>query len=98
MRPAGIGRLRVRRITASMSRSYHMLIAPHAPAATAMHSTAVKPSTGCRWPGAINRPISPVNTTSAITRGLSSAIQSLSSAARGVTASLIGQRMRGSSA
>ena len=42
MRPAGIGRLRVRRITASMSRSYHMLIAPHAPAATAMHSTAVK--------------------------------------------------------
>ena len=28
MRPAGIGRLRVRRITASMSRSYHMLIAP----------------------------------------------------------------------
>ena len=48
MRPAGIGRLRVRRITASMSRSYHMLIAPHAPAPTAMHSTAVSASTGCR--------------------------------------------------
>ncbi len=76
MRPAGIGRLRVRRITASMSRSYHMLIAPHAPAATAMHSTAVNASTGCRWPGATSRPISPVNTTSVITRGFSSAIQS----------------------
>ena len=78
-----------------------MLIAPHAPAATAMHSTAVKPSTGCRWPGAISRPISPVNTTSVITRGFSSAIQSLQSSARRrpatvqPTASLIGQRQYG---
>ncbi len=41
MRPAGKGRLRVRAITASMSRSYHMLMAPDAPAATAMHRTAM---------------------------------------------------------
>ena len=33
MRPAGKGRLAVRRMTASMSRSYHMLIAPEAPGA-----------------------------------------------------------------
>ena len=51
IRPAGIGRLRVRRMIASMSRSYHMLIAPHAPAATAMHSTAVNASTGLQMPG-----------------------------------------------
>src|SRR5437763_1319062 len=36
MRPAGKGRCAVRRITASMSRSYHMLIAPEAPAPTAV--------------------------------------------------------------
>ena len=53
-----------------------MLIAPDAPAATAMHSTAVNASTGCRWPGAISRPTRPVNTTSVMTRGFSSAIQS----------------------
>ena len=51
-RPAGIGRFRVRDITASISRSYHMLIAPDAPAPTAMHSTAMKPITGCSPPGA----------------------------------------------
>ena len=33
MRPAGNGRSAVRRISASMSRSYHMLMAPAAPAA-----------------------------------------------------------------
>ncbi len=43
--PAGSGRLRVRSISASMSRSYHMLMAPAAPAATAMHSTATAAST-----------------------------------------------------
>ena len=57
IRPAGIGRLRVRRITASMSRSYHMLMAPQAPAPTAMHSTAVMPSTGLMPPGASSSPI-----------------------------------------
>ena len=76
MRPAGIGRSRVRRMIASMSRSYHMLIAPQAPAATAMHRIAVSPSTGCTWPGATSSPIAPVKTTSVITRGFSSAIQS----------------------
>ena len=44
------------RITASMSRSYHMLIAPDAPAPTAMHRTAITASTGCKWPGARNEP------------------------------------------
>ncbi len=51
--------------------------------ATAMHSTAVNASTGFRWPGAISSPITPVNTTSVITRGFSSAIQSPTSAACG---------------
>ena len=44
--PAGIGRLRVRAISASMSASYHMLSAPEAPAPTAMASSAAKPMTG----------------------------------------------------
>ena len=48
IRPAGIGRLTVRFITASMSRSYHMLIAPAAPEATAMQRMAVSASTGLR--------------------------------------------------
>ena len=73
-RPPGIGRLRVRSMTASMSRSYHMLMAPAAPAPMAMHSTAISDSTGCRCPGATARPTAPVNTTSDITRGLSSAM------------------------
>ena len=38
----------VRCISASMSRSYHMLMAPEAPAPTAMHSTATAASTGWR--------------------------------------------------
>ena len=46
MRPAGIGRSLVRVISASMSRSYHMLMAPAAPAPTAMHSTAIAASRG----------------------------------------------------
>ena len=45
-----------------------------------MHSTAVKPNTGFNRPGATTNPIRPVNTTSVITRGLSSANQSRSSA------------------
>ena len=43
-------------IIASMSASYHMLIAPEAPAPTAMQSTATAPSTGWRWPGATDKP------------------------------------------
>jgi hypothetical protein len=67
--PAGNGRPAVRRITASISRSYHMLIAPDAPAPTAMHNTATAASTGCRSPGARNSPTKPVNTTSDMTLG-----------------------------
>ena len=69
MRPRGIGRPAVRDITASMSASYHMLSTPAERAPTAMHKSAVKPITGCTWPGAIIRPTSAVNTTSDITRG-----------------------------
>ena len=67
--PAGSGRIAVRRITASMSRSYHMLIAPDAPAPTAMHNTATAASTGWRCPGATTSPTKPVKTTSDMTRG-----------------------------
>ncbi len=70
MRPAGKGRCAVRRITASMSRSYHMLIAPEAPAPTAMHNTAIAASTGWRCPGATASPTKPVKTTSDMTLGL----------------------------
>ena len=74
MRPCGSGRARVRSITASISRSYHMFTAPDAPAPAAMHSTATAASNGCSEPGAIAMPTSPVNTTSDMTRGFSSAI------------------------
>ena len=43
---AGTGRVAVRGICASMSRSYHMLMAPDAPAATAMQRMAVSARTG----------------------------------------------------
>ena len=45
-RPLGIGRDRVRDMTASISRSYHMLMAPAAPAPTAIASTATAASSG----------------------------------------------------
>ena len=73
-RPVGTGRLRVRSITLSMSRSYHMLIAPEAPAAMAMHRTATAARSGCKWPGAAIKPASPVNTTSDMTRGFINAM------------------------
>ena len=73
MRRRGIGRSAVRDISASMSASYHMLSAPAAPAPIAMQRSAVNPITGWMWPGATIRPTSAVNTTSDITRGLSSA-------------------------
>ena len=72
-RPAGMGRLRVRAITASISRSYHMLIAPEAPAPTAMQITASAAITGWIGPGARYRPTRPVSTTSDMTRGFSRA-------------------------
>ena len=64
----------MRVITASMSASYHMLSAPEAPAPTAMQSSAVKAVSGCSVPGATASPVSAVNTTSDITRGLSRAM------------------------
>ena len=73
MRPCGIGRPAVRCMIASMSRSYHMLSAPDAPAPTAMHSSAVNAITGCMCPGAMTMPTSAVKITSDITRGFSSA-------------------------
>ncbi len=71
-RPAGTGRPRVRRMAASMSASYHMLSAPLAPAPTAMQRMATAPRIGLTSAGAHTRPVSAVNTTSDITRGLSS--------------------------
>ena len=59
-------------MTASMSRSYHMLMAPEAPAPTAMQSTATAASRGCRWPGAATMPAMPEKTTSDMTRGFRS--------------------------
>ena len=70
-RPAGSGRLAVRFIKASRSRSYHMLMAPAAPEPSAIASTARKASNGWMCAGAISRPTRPVNTTSDMTRGFS---------------------------
>ena len=72
----------VRFISASISASYHMLSAAAAPAPSAMHRIAVKPSTGWIGTGATSRPHSPVKTTSVITRGLVSARKSRQSAGR----------------
>ena len=63
----------MRRISASMSASYHMLSAPEAPAPTAMQRIAIAASTGFIGARAQTRPVSAVNTTSDITRGFSSA-------------------------
>ena len=60
-----------------------MLSAPDAPAATAMQSSAVKAVSGCRCPGAATIPARPVNTTSDITRGFSSAKKSPTVVTRG---------------
>ena len=59
-----------------------MLSAPEAPAPSAMQSSAVNATIGCTWPGATTMPASPVNTTSDITRGFSSAKKSPTVAAR----------------
>src|SRR4030095_11918190 len=74
--PRGIGRPQVRFMIASMSRSYHMLMAPEAPAPTAMQRTATAASTGSSPPGATISPAKPLNTTSDITRGFSSSMKS----------------------
>ncbi len=71
-RPAGTGRARVRRISPSMSASYHMFSAPEAPAPTAIASTATPARIGFSGRSAHSSPVSAVNTTSDITRGFSS--------------------------
>ena len=72
IRPRTMGRPWVRVITASISRSYHMLMAPDAPAPMAMHRMAMAPRIGWIDPGARYIPTKPVNTTSDMTRGFSS--------------------------
>jgi hypothetical protein len=72
-RPAGIGRLAVRLITASISASYHILRAPEPPAPTAMQRMTMAPRMGSMPPGASSRPTTAVKTTSDITRGFRSA-------------------------
>src|SRR4051812_3702733 len=82
-----MGRPRVRFILPSRSASYHMLSAAAAPAPSAMHRMAVKPSTGWIGVGAASSPHSPVNTTRLITRGLVSARKSRQSAGAAVESS-----------
>ena len=72
-RPEGIGRLRVRFISRSISASHHMLSAPDAPPPMAMNRIAASATTGWTGTGATTRPTSAVKTTSDMTRGLSSA-------------------------
>ena len=57
-RPAGNGRFIVRCMTLSMSRSYHMLMAPEAPAPSAMQAMATRPTTESIVAGASSMPTS----------------------------------------
>ena len=74
IRPAGTGRSCVRRITASMSESYHMFSAPEAPPPMAMNRIEQKARNGSIWPGATHSPTKAVKTTSDMTRGFSRAM------------------------
>ncbi|MNJ05015.1 hypothetical protein D3C73_1660620 [compost metagenome] len=58
---------------ASISASYHILSAPEAPPPMAMQTMAMMPMTGLMPIGATSMPTRAVNTTSDMTRGLSSA-------------------------
>ena len=80
MRPAGSGRPAVRFMPASRSASHHWLSVAAPPAPMAMHSMAVKPSTGWMCAGAASNPQRPVKMTRLITRGLVSAKKSRHSA------------------
>ncbi len=71
MRPAGMGRVAVRFIFASMSRSYHMLIAAPPPEPSATESSTIACRNGFKCPGATHIPAAAVKTTSDITPGLS---------------------------
>ena len=71
-RPAGSGRFMVLSMWRSMSRSYHILMAPAAPAPMAMQTTAKTPLKGSMPPGASKSPTRAVKTTSDITLGFNS--------------------------
>ena len=73
MRPEGTGRDCVRFMMRSISASHHMFSAPDAPPPSAMNRIAQNPTKGCTATGATSRPVSAVNTTSDMTRGLSKA-------------------------
>ena len=73
IRPLGIGRSRVRDMTASISASYHIFSAPEAPAPTAMQSRLAKATTGWTDTGAATIAAIAVKITSDMTRGFSSA-------------------------
>ena len=74
--PDGIGRVAVRAMTASMSRSNHILIAPAAPEPIAIASSDIAAMNGfidtplIDW--AATRPAAAVNTTSIMIRGFMS--------------------------
>ena len=67
--PEGIGRLIVRFMTWSISSSYHMLIAPEAPAPRAMQIIDIIAVLRSIVSGAKSNPVKAVNITSDITRG-----------------------------
>ena len=75
--PSGTALFFVLSISESMSLSYHMLIAPDAPAPTDIQSTEMKKKKGCIDKGARAMPHIEVNTARAITLGLRSDKKSL---------------------
>src|SRR5579863_5320156 len=70
--PRGMGRIAVRDILASISASHHILSAPQAPAPVAIDEIVARNLSQSNGAGARAKPTAPVNTTSDITRGLSS--------------------------
>ena len=74
--PDGIGRFFVRLIIASISLSYHWLIAPEAPAPAAMANRDISASAGCITASARYMAAKLVKITRLITRGFNSAKKS----------------------
>ena len=74
--PEGIARAFVLDMIASMSRSYHMLIAPDAPAPKAIQRMAIVCNIALPSPGARYKPTNPVKTTRDITLGFNSDMKS----------------------
>ncbi len=69
--PSGIGLFFVRSMSESISLSYHMLMAPDAPAPIDIHKIEMKKKKGCISTGANNIPQIDVKTAKDITLGLS---------------------------